>query len=103
MWPRISDEACFQPAKVFRSRKRFDLRRHVGRARDAVCRVAAFEDPDGAVRPGALPVPRGANRLVTSEPLYTNLSRQHGLRRFGRSLLRPCLRAEKNSSDSQGQ
>ena len=86
---------------VIRSRERFDLRRHVGRAGDSVCRVAASEDPDGAVRPGALLVPGGAERLVAGETLYANLSRQHGLRRFGRNRLRPHLRAEKNSSDSQ--
>lgn len=76
-------------AAVIRLRERFDLRRHVRGARDPVCRIAAFENPDGAVWLGALLVPRCAKRLVTGETLHTNLSRQHGLRRFGRSLLRP--------------
>ena len=88
-------------AKVIRSRERFDLRRHVGNASNAVCRVAAFEDPDSAVRPGALVVPAGTERLVTGEPLRANLSRQDGLRRFGRNRLRANLRNEKIGGDSR--
>jgi len=96
---RISVDRPFW-RKVIYSWQRFDLRRHVGGACHPVCRVGAFEDPDGAVRPGALLVPGGAERLVTGETLCANLSRQHGLRCFGGNLLRPQLRAEKNSSDS---
>jgi hypothetical protein len=65
---------------------------HVGRTTDPIGRVAALENPDGVVRPGALLVSHRAERLVTGEPLHANLRRKHGLRRFGCNRCRYLLR-----------